>query len=156
MIPAAGAGAGAAAAATPTRTTSKRTVSRETEPFSKPSREEKLDEERTAKKLRKLEGIRTHFRNKVAYLKHYSREETLQVLDRVYTALSHHGIHATGKSRTRGDHYFFEITAEATGHSASVGLVLRRKEGFQSGTVKKIINDHIDNALLLLKSILRK
>lgn len=71
-------------------------------------------------------------------------------------ALSHHGIHATGKSRTRGDHYSFEVTAAATGHSASVGFVLRGKEGFQAGTIKKIFDDQIDNAPVLLQLMLHK
>ena len=144
-----------AAATVVAPTTSKRTVSRESEVLSKQqSREEKQEEERTAKKLRKLEGIRGYFRKEAAKLKHYSLTQTQEMLERLYTALSPHGIHATGKSRTRGDHHLFEVTSEATGHSASVGLVLRGKEGFQSGTVKKIIDDHMNKAIQLVRSML--
>jgi hypothetical protein len=140
------------AAAASTKTTSNRTFSRERAVLSKPSRKEKLEEERSAKKLLKLEGIREHFRRKAAELNHYSLAETQQILVRLYTELAPHGIHATGDSRTRGDHFAFRITAEATGHSAFVGLALRGKEGFASGTVKKIIDNHMDNAMRLLGS----
>lgn len=137
-------------------TTSKKTISKEEALAIQRARKDKLQEESTAKKLRKLEGIRAHFRGKAAKFRHYNLEETQKMLSRLYIALSHHGIHATGESRTRGDHHSFETTAASTGHSASVGLVLRGREGFQSGTVKKIIDDHVDNALLLLKLMLRK
>ncbi|MCX7342853.1 MAG: hypothetical protein NT128_01735, partial [Proteobacteria bacterium] len=135
--------------AIPTRKTSK-SAFKEMDAYSKQSQREKLEMESFAKRTRKLEGIREHFKREAAKLKHYSLEETQNILTRLHTALSHHGIHATGKSRIRGDHLGFEITAESTGNSTLVGLVLRGKEGFQSGTLKKIIGDHVSNALKLL------
>jgi hypothetical protein len=146
----------AAAAAAFVPTTSKRNTSKEEAPDIQQLREARLEEERTEKKRQKLEGIREYFRREAAKLNQYSRAQTEEVLERLYAALSPHGIHVTGKARTRGDHHLFEVTADTTGHSASVGLVLRGKEGFQSGTVKKIIDDHVDNALVLLKLMLRK
>lgn len=131
--------------AIPARTTFK-SVSKEVDTHSK----QRQEEESLTKRIRKLEGIREHFKNIAAKLKHHSLDETQNILARLHAALSHHGIHATGKSRTRGDHFGFEITDESTGNSTLVGLVLRGREGFQSGTVKKIIRDHVDKALKLL------
>ena len=141
------------AATSPARTTSKG-VSKEVDTHSKQL--EKLEMESFAKKTRKLEGIREYFKRKAAELKHHSLEETQNILARLNTALSHHGIHATGKSRIRGDHLGFEITAESTGNSTLVGLVLRGKEGFKSGTLKKIIGDHVNKALKLLVAMQQK
>ncbi len=141
-------------AATPSARTTSKGVNKEVDTHSKQL--EKLEMESFAKRTRKLEGIREYFKRKAAELNHHSLEETQNILARLHTALSHHGIHATGKSRIRGDHLGFEITAESTGNSTLVGLVLRGKEGFKSGTLKKIIGDHVNKALKLLGAMQQK
>ena len=115
----------------------------------------KIADAKALAKFKKLEGIREHFKRKAADLKHYRLDETTEILGRLYKSLSHHGIEITGESRIRGDHFAFEITAMATGHSAFSGLVLRSDEGFQVGTVKKIIGNHVDAAIRLLCGTLK-
>ncbi len=64
-------------------TTSKKTISKEEALAIQRARKDKLQEESTAKKLRKLEGIREHFKREAAKLNHYSLTETQQMLGTV-------------------------------------------------------------------------
>ena len=108
-----------------------------------------------AAKAKKLEGIRTYFRRQAEQLKHHSMEQANAVIVRMYQALGHHGVQLTGDTRTRGDH-FARAAQVAGGHSSFfAGLVLRGGRGFQAGTLKTIIDNHMDKAMQALRRDLR-
>lgn len=120
------------------------------------------EEEQKAKKIQerigKLEKIRAHFRRKAGELRHYSAADTEEMIRRLHTAFSHHGVVRTGATRIRGSHAATEVTdiTSAGQHSVFLGLVRRdHKEGFGAGTLKAIINDHTDRVIKLLTSQVR-
>lgn len=120
------------------------------------------EEEQKAKKIQgriaKLEKIRVHFRRKAGELRHYSAADTEEMIRRLHTAFSHHGVVRTGATRIRGSHAATEVTdiTSAGRHSVFLGLVRRdHKEGFGAGTLKAIIDDHTDRVINLLTSQVR-
>lgn len=106
---------------------------------------------RAQRKTEKLTGIGEHFKRIAAQQSHYDTDAARQLVERLHCAFESHGVVSTGEGRTRGSHEAEEFVNTQTGARVLMGMVRRpTSEGFESGTLKAIINDHVERAIRTL------
>lgn len=108
------------------------------------------EEEKTRlKKEKALEKIRRHYLDKTRDRRHFNSLEVNDILANMRRSFAEIDVIETGEKVTRGSHTGIEIkTADS---SIKLGLAKRpQDEGYKAGTVRTIINNHIDRILSLV------
>ena len=108
------------------------------------------EEEKTRLKKEKiLEKIRASFLARTTDRRHFDSSEVTDMLASMRRSFSRAGVELTGAATTRGSHTGVEVSA--AGGSVKLGSARRpQTDGYESGTVRTIINDHVDRILSLV------
>jgi len=103
-------------------------------------------------KAKMLEKIRTKYRAQAAEKKHFGSTAAQRILGNMQKEIMDQmALKETGETM-RGSHGGKEVVSLETGKSVILPLVRRpEKEGFKDGTLKTIIEDHIERVLRILK-----
>ncbi len=108
------------------------------------------EEEKTRLKKEKIiEKIRKSFVEKTADRRHFDSSEVVDILASMRRTFARAEIATTGIRVTHGSHAGLEMkTADG---SVKLGLAKRpQADGYEAGTVRTIINDHVDRILSLV------
>ena len=109
------------------------------------------EEEKTRLKKEKiLEKIRQQYLTKTKDRRHFDSSEVTDMLASMRRSFARAEITTTGVSATRGSHTGTEMST-AGGGSVKLGLAKRpQTDGYEAGTVRTIINNHINRILSTL------
>ena len=102
-------------------------------------------------KEKMLEKIRTKYREQAAAKKHFDSTEAQRILKNMQGELMDKMMLKEMGESMRGSHGSKEVVSLETGQSVGLPLVIRHeKEGYKGGTLRTIIDDHIERALRIL------
>ncbi|RZI47031.1 hypothetical protein [Candidatus Finniella inopinata] len=98
-----------------------------------------------------LESLRTKYLEKTKDRRHFDSSAAKELLENLKASFAKIGIEQTGAAAVRGSHQAEEVRLIETGGGVKLGVVRRSEsEGYASGTVRKIIDDHVNRILSIL------
>ncbi|MBW8308726.1 MAG: hypothetical protein K0M45_03655 [Candidatus Paracaedibacteraceae bacterium] len=102
-------------------------------------------------RIKLLENIRTYYLGKTKDRKHFDSPKANEILNKLKKSFSKVGAIETGVIARRGSHRGTEMRLETSQHSVKLGQARREvKDGYKVGTLRKIINSHVDHILTLI------